>query len=171
MRKILFGLSLFILSFATYADCPDNDFDGYPESCIQEGQLIPSADNCPAIYNPDQRYPLRWTLSAITGAYLWVADETGAGLQCNYDINGDGVLNLTDHAVMALFTRGDPTTPYAVISPDKVGKIADYDLDGVYRLNTPITSQDDVPDLCRFEAGIEAAGVFLPYYECPSNYK
>jgi len=165
MRKILFVLSLFILSFAVYADCPDNDFDGYAESCIQEGKLIPSEDNCPTLYNPDQRYPLRWTQSVITGTYSWIADETGAGQQCNYDINNDGLVDLNDRYFLGIQSRGD-TTVGIIVTPNKVGKIGDYDLDGVYRLHTPIRYKADVPDLCTLEAALAALGVELYYLEC-----
>ncbi len=162
--KILLGLVLFALStIVASADCPDIDNDGHPESCFQEDVLIPSEDNCPTVYNPDQKYPLRFVHDGTL--HLWVVDKSGLGVKCNYDMNGDGLVTFIDLHIHLAQTRKDVFV--MGIWSDQVNKIGDFDGDGVYVVpGAPIGSNAQIRDFCQMENHILSLGIYIPFTNC-----
>ena len=146
-------LILLISPFVAYADCPDNDFDGHPESCVQENKMIPSEDNCPDVANEDQKWPARYQYVEGENAWELVEDKSTYGQQCNYDTYPDGRLTSTDVHMVYAWIHGQ--LPYL-----EGGKnmIADFNRDGTY----------SVEELCIVQAAVLRAGGHVPYRgNCP----
>mgnify|MGYP000530512641 CR=1 FL=1 len=125
MRILL--ITLLLTACSAQADCPDFDGDGDVNACYDhENKFIPSADNCPATYNPDQKYPYRWQYVEEVGTFLFVKDKSTGGVLCNFDLYKDGQFTITD--------LGDLYRKIANrdLFPAKKGMIGDYNLNGRY---------------------------------------